>query len=135
MSSELVEKASELQELGLQYQRLQEAYRRILPKVDPNLIDDLLSRLHEDPDTKPMYTIEVFTKDGIDSEAARWYIFGKTGMMPAIYDHGTHFVTDQKLTVEMLKEISDSDDVIEVTGEYSGSFASNGPSHERHLIE
>jgi hypothetical protein len=51
MSSELVEKASELQELRLQYQRLQEAYRKILPKVDPNLIDDLLSRLHEDPDT------------------------------------------------------------------------------------
>jgi hypothetical protein len=43
MSSELVEKASELQELRLQYQRLQEAYRKILPKVDPNLIDDLLS--------------------------------------------------------------------------------------------
>ena len=103
MSSELVEKASELQELRLQYQRLQEAYRKILPKVDPNLIDDLLSSLHEDPDTKPMYTIEVFTKDGIDSEAARGYIFGKTGMMPAIYDHGTHFVTDQKLTLEMLK--------------------------------
>jgi hypothetical protein len=40
MSSELVEKASELQELRLQYQRLQEAYRKILPKVDPNLIDD-----------------------------------------------------------------------------------------------
>jgi hypothetical protein len=135
MSSELVEKASELQELRLQYQRLQEAYRKILPKIDSNLIDDLLSRLHEDPDTKPMYTIEVFTKDGIDSEAARWYIFGKAGMMPAIYDHGTHFVTDQKLTLEMLKEISDSDDVIEVTGEYSGSFASNGPMHERHLIE
>jgi hypothetical protein len=135
MSSELVEKASELQELRLQYQRLQEAYRKILPKVDSNLIDNLLSRLREDPDTKPMYTIEVFTKDRIDSEAARWYIFGKTGMMPAIYDHGTHFVTDQKLTLEMLKEISDSDDVIEVTGEYSGSFASNGPMHERHLIE
>jgi hypothetical protein len=135
MSSELVEKASELQELRLQYQRLQEAYRKILPKVDPNLIDDLLSSLHEDPDTQSMYTIEVFTKDGIDSEAARGYIFGKTGMMPAIYDHGTHFVTDQKLTLEMLKEISDSDDIIEVTGEYSGSFASNGPMHERDLIE
>ena len=133
MSSELVKKASELQELNLQYQRLQEAYRKILPKVDPNLIDDLLSRLHEDPGTKPMYTIEVFTKEGIDSEAARWYIFGKTGMMPAIYDHGTHFVTDQRLTLEILKEISDSDDVIEVTGDYSGSFASNGPMHERHL--
>jgi hypothetical protein len=40
-------------------------------------------------------------------------------MMPAIYvyDHGTHFVTDQKLTIEMLKEISDSDEVIKVKQE------------------
>jgi hypothetical protein len=135
MSSELVENASKLQELCLQYQRLQEAYRKILPKVDPNLIDDLLSRQREAPYTEAMYTIEVFTRGGIDTEVARWYIFGKTGMMPAIYDHGTHFVTNQKPTLEMLKEIIDSDDVIEVTGEYSGSFASNGPMHECHLIE
>jgi hypothetical protein len=135
MSSEVIENVSELERLRVEYKRLQEAYRRILPKVDPNLIDDLLSCQQEDPHTEPMYTIEVFTRDGIDTEVARWYIFGKTGMMPAIYDHGTHFVTEQKLTLEMLKEISDSDDVIEVTGEYSGSFASNGPMHERHLIE
>jgi|tagenome__1003787_1003787.scaffolds.fasta_scaffold20959038_3 hypothetical protein len=31
--------------------------------------------------------------------------------MPAIYDNGIHFVTNQKLTVNMLKEISDSKDV------------------------
>jgi len=134
MTSELVEKkASEIEELRLQYQRLRKTYRNILPKVDPELIDDLLSREQEDPGTTEMYTIEVFTKEGIDSEAARWYIFDKTGMMPAIYDKGTHFVTDQKLTLENLKEISDSDDVIEVTGEYTGSFGSNGPMHERHL--
>jgi hypothetical protein len=135
MSSEVIENVSELERLRVEYKRLQEAYRRILPKVDPNLIEDLLSRQQKDPHTEPMYTIEVFTRDGIDTEVARWYIFGKTGMMPAIYDHGTHFVTEQKLTLEMLKEISDSDDVIEVTGEYSGSFASNGPMHERHLTE
>lgn len=82
-----------------------------------------------------MYTVEVFTRDGLDAEVARWYIFDKTGMMPAIYNQGTHFVTDQKLTLEKLKEISDSDDVLEVTGEYTGSWASNGPTHERHLIE
>lgn len=132
MSSELVKDSSRLQELRLEHQSLQKAYRSILPKVDPNLIDDLLSRSEKDPDTEPMYTIEVFTRDGIDTEAARWYIFSKTNMMPAIYDHGTHFVTDQRLTLEMLKEISDSDDVIEVSGEYSGSFASNGPMHECH---
>ena len=132
MSSKVTENVSELQELRLEYQRLQEAYRGILPKVDPNLIEDLLSRQQEDLYAEQMYTIEVFTREGIDTEAARWYIFGKTGMMPAIYDHGTHFVTEQKITLEILKEISDSDDVMEVTGEYTGSFASNGPMHERH---
>lgn len=139
MTSELIEKKKtppELHELRLQYQRLRETYRKILPKVDPELIDDLLSREQQEedpPDTRPMYTVEVFTRGGVDTAVARWYIFEKTGMMPAIYDHGTHFVTDQRLTLETLKEISDSDDVIEVTGEYSGSFASNGPTHECHL--
>ena len=133
MSAKLEENTGQLQELRLEYQRLQEAYLKILPKVDPNLIDDLLLRRKKDPYTEPMYTIEVFTRDRIDTEAARWYIFGKTGMMPAIYDHGTHFVTGQKVSLETLKEISDSDDVVEVTGEYSGSFASNGPMHECHV--
>ena len=51
-----------------------------------------------------MYTIEVFTREGVDTAVARWYIFKKSGMMPAIYDHGTHFVTDQKLTLETLRK-------------------------------
>jgi len=64
----------------------------ILPKVDPNPIDDLLSRQQEDPYTEQMYTVEVFTKEEIDKEVARRHIFGTTGMMPDIYDQGTHFV-------------------------------------------
>jgi hypothetical protein len=32
-------------------------------------------------------------------------------MVPAIYENGTLFVTNQRLTLEMLKEISDSGDV------------------------
>ena len=35
-------------------------------------------------------------------------------MVPAIYDKGTHYVINHKLTFQMLKEISDSDDVLEV---------------------
>ena len=79
----------------------------------------------------PMYTVEVFTKKGIDSEKAKMYIIQKTGMVPAIYDHGTHYVTNQRLTLEMLGEISDCDEVLEVAGEYSGSCASVGSVHER----
>ena len=78
-----------------------------------------------------MYTIEVFTKKGIDSEKAKMYIIQKTGMVPSIYDNGIHYVTNQKLTLGMLKEISDCDDVLEVAGEYSGSCASIGSVHER----
>jgi len=77
------------------------------------------------------YTLEVFTKNGTDPEKAKNYIFQKTGMRPAVYDKGTHYVTNQKLTLEILKEISDSDDVLEITGEYSGSWGSIGPIHER----
>ena len=52
--------------------------------------------------------------------------------MSAIYDNGTHYVTNQKLTLEMFKEISDSEDVLDVTGEYTGNIGGYGPSHE-HL--
>ena len=50
-------------------------------------------------------------------------------MVPAIYDNGTHFVTNQKPTFEMLREISDSDDILEVAGDYTGNITARGPSH------
>jgi hypothetical protein len=109
-------------------------YTIILPKIKPALIADLLSReIEYDNECKnaPMYTVEVFTKKGIDPEKARMYIIQKTGMVPSIYDNGTHYVTNQRLTLEMLKEMSDCEDVLEVAGEYSGSCASIGSLHER----
>jgi hypothetical protein len=60
------------------------------------------------------------------------YIMQKTGMTPSIYDHGTHYVTNQKLTLEIRKEISDCDDVLGVVGEYSGSCGSTGSIYERN---
>ena len=50
-------------------------------------------------------------------------------MVPAIYDNGTHYVTNHKLTLEILKEISDSDDVLEVAGDYTGNITARGSSH------
>lgn len=127
----------ELNALRIQRKKLQAIYTQVLPKVVPGLIGDLLSREmeYDQPSNNnaegPMYTLEVFTKNGTDPEKAKNYIFQKTGMRPAVYDKGTHYVTNQKLTLEILKEISDSDDVLEITGEYSGSWGSIGPIHER----
>jgi hypothetical protein len=124
----------QLQRLRIEYEKLCAVYNTILPKVKPALISDLLLR-ETDYQTNgkdaPMYTVEVFTKKGIDSEEAKMYIIEKTGMVPSIYDHGTHYVTNQRLTLEILREISDCDDVLEVTGEYSGSCGSIGSVHER----
>lgn len=127
----------ELNALRIQRKKLQAIYTQVLPKVVPGLIGDLLSREmeYDQPSNNnaegPMYTLEVFTKNGTDPEKAKNYIFQKTGMRPAVYDKGTHYVTNQKLTLEILKEISDSDDVLEITGKYSGSWGSIGPIYER----
>lgn len=121
---------SEVVEIKDQFLELQNKYRQYLPKVDPALIDDLLLRQVENPNVVPMYMVEVFTKPGLNTEEVRSYIISKTGMSPAIYDNGTHYVTHQKLTLEMLKEISDSDEVIEVVGEFTSGLGGYGASHE-----
>jgi Carboxypeptidase regulatory-like domain len=123
--------SSTMLEIKDQFLELQKRYQKYLPKVDPELIDDLLLRQMENPRVTPIYMVEVFTKPGLNTEEVRNYIIGKTGMSPAIYDRGTHYVTNQQLTLDILKEISDSEDVIEVTGEYTGGLGGYGGSHER----
>lgn len=122
---------SELLGIKNQFEELQKKYKDYLPKVDPDLIYDLLVRQREDPLNTPMYMLEVFTKRGIDPQMTRENILKKTAMVPAIYDNGTHYVTNQKLTIDMLKEISDSNDVLEVNGEYTGGVGGLGASHEQ----
>lgn len=126
----LLSNMSEVQEIRSVFQGLQTLYETYLPKVDPILIHDLLVREKEKSETAPFYMVEIFTKPGTDDEAMKNKIFERTGWLPAVYDKGTHYVNNQRLTLEMLKEISDSDDVLEVTGDYTGSITATGASHE-----
>jgi len=121
--------SEEIKELKRVYAGLETLYNTYFPKSDPSLIHDLLRRLQKNPTMPPIYMVEVFTKLGVNPEAAKEYIFEKTGMVPAIYENGTLFVANHKLTLEMLKEISHSDDVLEVAGEYTGNITSRGSSH------
>jgi hypothetical protein len=121
----------EIEEIKKEFRDLQNKYQEYLSKVDPDLIYDLLINAQENPKVTPMYMLEVFTKPGADSQGVRNCIYEKTGMVPSIYDNGTHYVTNQKLTLEMLKEISDHEDVLEVTGVYTGGVGGLGASHEQ----
>jgi hypothetical protein len=122
--------SAKLHELKTVFQGLQTLYQTYLPKVDPVLIHDLLVREKEKSEHSPFYMVEIFTKPSTDSEEMKNKIFERTGWLPTIYDSGTHYVTNQRLTLETLKEISDWEDVVEVTGDYTGSIGGWGASHE-----
>lgn len=119
----------EIDRLIIQHDKMEATYREVLPKVCTNLLRDLLVRRKE-PGYRPMYSVEVFTKKGTDPEKCRDHVLNTTGMVPAIYDKGTHYVTHMRLTLEILKRLNDFDFVLEVMGDYTGTEASLGPMHE-----
>jgi hypothetical protein len=89
-----------LRTLFLEYKK---GCKEILSKVNPTLISDLVER-EEQGHHEPIYMLEMFTKSGLDSEKIRNEIEEKTGFSPEIYDHGTHYVTNQKISLELLKK-------------------------------
>jgi len=118
------------QEIRRAFQGLRTLFETYLPKVDPRLINELLSREQKGQDA-PFYMVEIFTKSGIDEEAKREYIIRKTGMVPSIHDKGTHYVTNHRLTLELLGELAEPEDVLEITGDYTGGLTGIGSSHTR----
>jgi hypothetical protein len=121
-----------LEELRTQTQNLGKAYRELFPKVDPAFVYDLILRLSENPDNNaPVYTVEVFTKEGTNPEKSKERILQTTGTIPAIYDNGTHYVSTQRMTLEMLKKLNDIDYVLEVMGDFTGGASSIGPQHDK----
>jgi hypothetical protein len=83
----------EVSEIKNQFEKLLKKYQTHLPKVDPYLVYDLLLRQQKNPATMYMYNIEVFTRQGIDANAAaKEYVYKKADMIPAVYDKGTHYV-------------------------------------------
>ena len=107
---------NEMQRVRKQFEELQSLFQKYLPNVDPDLIYDLLTRLRENPSITPTYTLEVYTKKEVDSAKTLDFIYKITGAMATVYDNGTHYVTNQKLSLDMLKNISDLKGIIEITG-------------------
>ena len=87
--------------------------------------------IEENPEKVPFYMVEIFTKPGTDAEKMRDYIMQKTGMVPSIHDNGTHYVVNQRLSLEFLKELSNLDEVIDIAGDYTGGVTGRGASHEQ----
>jgi hypothetical protein len=121
---------SKIQELRNVFHGLETLYRTYLPKVDPILLNDLLLHEEQKSERAPFYMVEVFTKPGTNSEWCRQHITETTGFVPAIYDKGTHYVTNMRLTLDILKRLNEFDFVEEIAGDYTGTPTGLGASHD-----
>ena len=121
--------ANELQQIRRAFQGLQTLYQIHLPKVDSGLIHDLLIReLNKKSDDTstlpPFYLVEIKTVKGTDHERMKNMIFEKTGFLPSITENGTHYVANMRLSLELLKEMCESQERIEkITGDYTGGIS------------
>ena len=120
---------SELEELRNVFHGLETLYHTYLPKVDPVLIHDLLLREDNKSERAPFYMVEVFTKPGTNSEWCKSHIIETTGFVPAIYDKG-HYVTNMRLTLDILKRLDEFEFVEEIAGDYTGTLTGVGASHD-----
>jgi hypothetical protein len=120
--------ANELQQIRRAFQGLQTLYQIHLPKVDSGLIHDLLIReLNKKSDdtstSPPFYIVEIRTVKGTDQERMKNMIFEKTGFLPSITENGTHYVANMRLSLELLKEMCESQEGIEkINGDYTGGI-------------
>jgi len=108
------------EDLIRKFEEFQKACKTILPGVNRHLIEDLILHQQQNLNTEYMYKIETFTRKYADVNKIKKAILDKTGMVPEVYD-GTHYVVNQKLTLETLREIVQCDhNILEVTGAVCG---------------
>lgn len=124
--------SDELQEIRRVFRGLQTLYQSHLPKINPALIDDLLIREQEEVEkhnnaptsSPPFYMVEISTTKSAHPEKMKNLIFKKTGLLPSVYENGTHYVANMRLTLELLKVISESEEgIVKVSGDYTGGIA------------
>ena len=124
-----------IDELEKKYMEFDSLMKTCLPKVDIQLILDILHRLSTDKD--PMYTIEVFLDKKPDVEEMRNRISNDLQVMPAFYDGGTHIVIAHRVNLKMLEYMSLDENVYRVRGTFTGhgQGASIGPLYDREDVE
>ena len=108
------------QDIQIKYDEFQKSCKNILPKVDPKLITEFLFRQREDCEIKPTYSLEVITREGLDTQKMKDLIWNKFGQLPIIDYNGTSYRIEHTLTLGMLRRLCDYDFIVGVKGWYVG---------------
>lgn len=120
-----------IDEIEKKYVEFENLMKTCLPKVDTNLILDILHRMNKDKN--PMYTVEVFLNKKPDVEELRNRISNDLDVMPGFYEGGTHVVIAHRVNLKMLEYLSSDENVARIRGTFTGGGhgASIGPIYER----
>src|SRR6476469_10884871 len=97
------------QEIQTKYNEYQKACKNILPKIDRKLIEEFLYRQQDDTNTRPKFSIEITTKEGLDIQKIKDLVWSKIGQIPDIDNHGTCYRIEHILTLDALSRLSDHD--------------------------
>lgn len=108
------------QDVQIKYDEFRKSCKTILPKIDRKLIEDFLSRQQEVSYIEPGYSLELITREGLDTQKMQDLIWNKFGELPVIDYNGTSYRIEHTLTLGMLKRLSDHDFVVSVNGSYVG---------------
>ena len=108
------------QDIQIKYDEFQKSCKNILPKVDQKLIEDFLFRQQQESEFKPRFSLEVNTREGLDTQAMRDLLWNNIGEIPVIDYNGTYYRIEHTLTLGLLRQLSDHDYVLSVKGSYVG---------------
>lgn len=103
------------------------------PKVDKNLIVELLGELKEDE--FPGYNLQIKLREGFDEDRFRESILRDFGVLPAFHrdeKYGGHAALEHRVNFDTLSYLSNMEDVDFIKGSRAGGGrASIGPRMER----
>ena len=88
--------------------------------MDQKLIEDFLFRQQQESEFKPRFSLEVNTREGLDTQTMRDLLWNNIGEIPVIDYNGTYYRIEHTLTLGLLRQLSDHDYVLSVKGSYVG---------------
>ncbi len=120
----------EYDEIKGTYIALQSLYKKHFPKVDPRLLQEIISHTSNSKENKDrMYSLQVIAREGTDSERARSYFLSRTEKVPAAFEGGRHYVINIFPTLDMIKDIQAYPEVEYITGDYTFGSSSVQATH------
>jgi hypothetical protein len=103
-------------ELTNAYHSILEKARKELPKIDPELVVNLLIYETKYPEKAPLVRFEIVCKPSVEPNVKKAELFEKTGRCAEIR-HGHVFVLDHYLTLRNFEEIARDEAIEYISGD------------------